>query len=188
MLQRLRLLTTKTQDRKDPETVALLPQAEDKRFEDEPMLVGKYVRTDNRPYDFTAFYSINKKNFMLSIHDFLPAENVMRGPSDISKIPINKVWINGFSTFVKLSESSFKNLKNTLENKSGVWEDSIFDGKWFTDDQYESLSKASTTNRFANVGGKHVISKPRRNRLSSRRKSNKRRRSRRNINRKTKKN
>ena len=186
MLQRLRQFT-KTQDRKDPETVALLPQAEDKRFEDEPMLVGKYVRTDNRPYDFYAFYSIDNKNFMLRITG-VPVENVMSGPSDINEIPINKAWFNGFSTFVKLSESSFKNLKNTLENKTGVWEDSIFDGKWFTHDQYESLSKASTTNTFANLGGKHVISKPRRNRRSSRRKSNKRRRSRRNINRKTKKN
>jgi hypothetical protein len=88
---------------------------------------------------------------------------------------------------VKLSESSFKNLKTTLENKTGVWKDSIFDGKWFTDEEYNIKYKRSP--KYSSNSAREVSGLGGSSRKSKRihRKPTKRRRNRRG-NRKTKKN
>ena len=157
---------------------------------DDTFLLGKYVKTDdNTSYDFSCKYSENYERYILVI---LGARLIDDEPNcePISNIEDNTAWFNGIATGVKLDKDSFKNLKTTLENNTGIWKDSIFPGKWFTNEGYEEYKK-KMSKRYSCVAARRMMtgSIGGSSRKSKRihRKPTKRRRNRRG-NRKTKKN
>ena len=162
---------------------------------DDTFLLGKYVKTDdNTSYDFSCKYSENYERYILVI---LGARLIDDEPNcePISNIEDNTAWFNGIATGVKLDKDSFKNLKTTLENNTGIWKDSIFPGKWFTNEGYEEYKK-KMSRRYSCVAAHYAArglgysgSNAGSSRKSKRihRKPTKRRRNRRG-NRKTKKN
>ena len=165
---------------------------------DDTVLLGKYVKTDdNTSYDFSCSYSKwhRPKCYMLGIHGVNLTNDEVPNPKLASYMGYNTACFNGVSTFVKLDEDSFQNLKTTLVNNTGFWKDSIFPGKWFTDEGYEEYKK-KMSRRYSCVAAHYAArglgysgSNAGSSRKSKRihRKPTKRRRNRRG-NRKTKKN
>lgn len=124
---------------------------------------------------------------MLGIYGVNLTNDEAPNPKLASYMGYNTACFNGVSTFVKLDEGSFQNLKTTLENKTGVWKDSIFDGKWFTIKSLPVYSSRPAINVARGLGDSGSPGGSSRKSKRIHRKPTKRRRNRRG-NRKTKKN